>query len=69
MERLKELRLSLARERGVPAYVVFHDRSLQDMARRRPKSTDAFAEVHGVGAAKLAKFAAPFITLIADHGE
>jgi ATP-dependent DNA helicase RecQ len=49
--------------------VVFHDRSLQDMARRRPSSHDAFAEVHGVGAAKLAKFAEPFVALIAGHGE
>jgi ATP-dependent DNA helicase RecQ len=69
LERLKELRLSIAKERGVPAYVVFHDRSLQDMARRRPTSRDAFAEIHGIGAAKLAKFAEPFVALIADHGE
>ena len=53
----------------MPAYVVFHDRSLQDMARRRPTSRDAFAEVHGIGAAKLAKFAEPFVALIAAHGE
>ncbi len=69
LERLKDLRLSIAQERGVPAFVVFHDRSLQDMARRRPRSQDAFAEVHGVGAAKLAKFAEPFVALIAAHVE
>ncbi len=69
LERLKELRLNLARERGVPAFVVFHDRSLQDMARRRPISHDEFAQVHGVGAAKLTKFAAPFVALITAHGE
>ncbi|MEE9209126.1 MAG: RQC domain-containing protein, partial [Kiloniellales bacterium] len=65
---LKDLRLALARERDVPAYVVFHDRSLQDMARRRPTSLDAFAQVHGVGAAKQREFAAPFLELIASHG-
>ncbi len=69
LERLKELRLSIAQERGVPAFVVFHDRTLQDMARRRPKSHDEFAEIHGIGAAKLAKFAEPFVALIAAHGE
>jgi ATP-dependent DNA helicase RecQ len=69
LERLKELRLSIARERGVPAYVVFHDRTLHDMARRRPRSRDEFAEVHGIGAAKLAKFAEPFVALIAGDGE
>ena len=62
---LKELRLRLARERGVPAYVVFSDRSLIDMARRRPRTVEDFAEVHGVGAAKLKDFAAPFLAAIA----
>ncbi len=67
LDGLKDLRLSIARDRGVPAFVVFHDRTLQDMVRRRPKSLDAFAEVHGVGAAKLEKFAGPFLDLISGH--
>ena len=61
---LKALRLELARERGVPAYVVFHDRSLIDMARRRPRTIEEFAEINGVGAAKLERFAEPFLTAI-----
>ncbi len=61
---LKELRLRIARERGVPAYVVFPDRSLIDMARRRPRTVEDFAEVHGVGAAKLKDFAPPFLAAI-----
>ena len=63
---LKELRLRLAKERSVPAYVVFSDRSLIDMARRRPRTVDDFAEVHGVGAAKLQVYAEPFLAAIAD---
>jgi len=63
---LKQLRLSLAQERGVPAYVIFSDRALEDMARRRPRSREQFAEVHGVGAAKLRDLAEPFLALIAD---
>ena len=62
---LKELRLRLSKERGVPAYVVFSDRSLVDMAQRAPRTADEFAEVHGVGAAKLRDFAEPFLTAIA----
>ena len=62
---LKELRLRLARERGVPAYIVFSDRSLIDMARRRPRTVEEFAEVNGVGAAKLKDFSAPFLAAIA----
>ena len=54
---LKALRLEIARERGVPAYVVFTDRSLIDMARRRPRTEAEFAEVNGVGAVKLEQFA------------
>ena len=66
--RLKELRLRLARQRDVPAYVIFSDRSLADMARRRPKNPAEFAEINGVGAAKLEKFAAPFLEAIAIAG-
>ena len=61
---LKALRLELARERGVPAYIVFPDRTLIDMARRRPRSEAEFAEVNGVGAVKLEQFAQPFLAAI-----
>jgi ATP-dependent DNA helicase RecQ len=63
--QLKALRLSLAKERGVPAFVVFSDRSLVDMAQRRPQNAAEFAEVNGVGAAKLREFAASFLEAIA----
>ena len=62
---LKKLRLRLAKERGVPAFVVFSDRALIDMARLRPHNAEAFAEVHGVGAAKLREFAETFVGAIA----
>ena len=64
-EKLKALRLGLARERDVSAFVVFHDKSLEDMARRRPQTAAEFAEVHGVGEAKLRDFAEPFLAAIA----
>jgi ATP-dependent DNA helicase RecQ len=64
---LKALRLCLARERRVPPYVIFSDRSLIDMAQRRPKNEREFGEVHGVGAAKLKDFAAIFLRAIGDH--
>jgi len=68
LNALRALRLSIAKERGVPAYVVFADRTLVDMARRKPATTDEFAEVHGVGAAKLRDFAEPFLTAINEAG-
>ena len=61
---LKALRLELAQARGVPAYIVFPDRTLADMVRRRPRTEAEFAEVNGVGAAKLKQFAEPFLAAI-----
>ncbi|MEX1152894.1 DNA helicase RecQ [Parvibaculum sp.] len=65
---LKELRLRLARERQVPAYVIFSDRTLADMAERQPRTVEEFAVVNGVGAAKLRDFADIFLTTIRAHG-
>ncbi len=64
LDVLKALRLRLARERDVPAYIVFSDRTLIDMARRKPRTEEEFAEVNGVGAAKLEAFAVPFLAAI-----
>lgn len=64
---LKSLRLQLARERQVPAFVIFSDRTLMDMAARSPRDLDAFAAVHGVGAAKLKEFGGVFLNAIAAH--
>jgi ATP-dependent DNA helicase RecQ len=64
---LKTLRRELAQARGVPAYAVFPDRALAHMARRKPATEDDFADIHGVGAAKLRDFAEPFLGTIAGH--
>jgi ATP-dependent DNA helicase RecQ len=64
---LKAKRLRLAEERGVPAYVIFSDRSLADMAAKRPATRVEFTETFGVGEAKLKDFADIFIDLIAAN--
>ena len=64
LDRLKRLRLELACERNVPAYVIFSDRSLRDMAARRPTDREAFGDVHGVGAATLRDLAEVFLAEI-----
>ena len=61
VQRLKALRSKLARQRSVPAYVIFSDRTLIDMAAKRPLTKWDFGEVHGVGAAKLEQFAGIFL--------
>lgn len=53
-------------EKGVPAYVIFPDQSLQDMASCKPQSEAELAEIHGIGAAKLEEFAEPLLKAIAD---
>jgi ATP-dependent DNA helicase RecQ len=51
-ERLRAVRLEIARSRGVPPYVIFHDATLREMARLRPRSLDDLLAVKGVGARK-----------------
>ena len=63
---LKELRLRLAKQRRVPAYAIFPDRTLLDMAQRRPQSMSEFAEVNGVGAKKLEEFGEMFLRAIRE---
>jgi ATP-dependent DNA helicase RecQ len=59
--RLKALRMTLAKKARVPAYVIFSDRTLIDMAARVPLTKWDFGEVHGVGAAKQEQFAEVFL--------
>jgi ATP-dependent DNA helicase RecQ len=51
-ERLRALRLDIARQRGVPPYVIFHDTTLRELARLRPTTMEALRHVYGVGARK-----------------
>ena len=63
-ERLRALRRQLADERGVPAYIIFSDVSLREMARSYPTNTGEFRHVAGVGEQKLKDFAEPFVSEI-----
>ena len=65
--RLRILRKELADAEGVPPYIIFADRSLQEMAAYYPQSTVAFSQLHGVGQMKLEKYAAHFLALIGDY--
>ena len=64
LDVLKARRLELARERKQPAYVIFTDKSLIDMANRLPKTMDEMSEIHGVGEKKLSQFGEEFLQLI-----
>ncbi|HET9429486.1 MAG TPA: DNA helicase RecQ [Allosphingosinicella sp.] len=64
-EALRARRRELAAEAGVPPYVIFHDSTLREMATSKPASLHALARVSGVGEAKLERYGAAFVDLIA----
>ncbi len=66
LARLKAHRLKLARTRSVPPYVIFHDRTLIEMAKRKPTDRDAFLELSGVGKSKADHFAESFLAIMLD---
>ncbi len=66
-DKLKALRLKLAQEINMPAYIVFSDATLEDMEHKKPRTLEEFAEISGVGEAKLAKYADDFLKVINRH--
>jgi len=64
---LRSLRRQLAEAQDVPAYVIFGDVALRQMAARFPQSLDSFAQISGVGAAKLEQYGAPFVAVIREY--
>ena len=66
-ERLRALRRQFADERGVPAYIIFSDVSLREMARRYPTNSIEFRRIPGVGEQKLKDFGEVFLTEIKSH--
>jgi len=66
---LKGVRSAIAREEQVPAYVVFSDRTLAELAARRPQSLNALSDVRGVGPMKLERYGARFLAAITQSDE
>jgi ATP-dependent DNA helicase RecQ len=66
-ERLRSVRLEIARSRGVPPYVIFHDATLREMARLRPDSLGALLAVKGVGARKAEDLGDVFLAAIRER--
>lgn len=66
-ERLRALRRKIADKRNVPAYIIFSDATLREMARVGPRSKSEFAQMAGVGQQKLKEFAESFLAEIGEH--
>jgi len=60
-ERLRAVRLRLARARNVPPYVIFHDTTLRELARVKPRSVDELSGIYGIGESKAARFGEAFV--------
>jgi ATP-dependent DNA helicase RecQ len=65
-QRLREWRAAIAKEHGVPAYVVFHDATLAELARVRPHDAAALGQISGVGTRKLERYGAALLELLAS---
>ncbi|MFA4876556.1 MAG: DNA helicase RecQ [Methanoregula sp.] len=67
--RLKSLRSDLAKEEGVPPFMIFSDKTLHDMVRKRPADADSFLRVNGVGQVKLERYGEAFLQEINNGKE
>ena len=65
-DALRQWRTDLAKERGVPPYVIFHDRTLAEIARERPSSAEALREISGVGEKKAQAYASDVARIVAE---
>jgi ATP-dependent DNA helicase RecQ len=66
-QKLKALRLSIACEHNLPPYVIFHDKTLMEMALSKPATLEALAHINGVGESKLKKYGPAFLQIIKDQ--
>jgi ATP-dependent DNA helicase RecQ len=64
-DRLRQWRGQAAREQGVPAYVILHDRTLQELAAHRPRSVAELLAINGIGEAKAGRYGAALLELLA----
>ena len=63
-DALRNKRLEIARSQGVPPYVIFHDSTLQELLKIRPKTLKDFSQISGVGKAKLERYGLDFLQII-----
>ena len=63
-EKLRDARQQMAKKRRVPAYVIFHDKTLIELAKMRPQSFEEMLEINGIGDAKLKKFGQTLLDVI-----
>jgi ATP-dependent DNA helicase RecQ len=65
---LRSWRAQLAREQNVPAYVIFHDRTLRDIAQLRPESLSELTRVGGIGGSKIGRYGEAVLEVVREQG-
>ncbi|MCS4234784.1 DNA helicase RecQ [Stenotrophomonas rhizophila] len=65
---LRSLRAELAKEQNVPAFVIFHDSTLRNIAEQRPTSVDALGRVGGIGGTKLSRYGERLVEIVREQG-
>jgi ATP-dependent DNA helicase RecQ len=68
-QALREHRMVLAKEQGIPPYVVFHDTTLREIARHKPRCLDELSRLPGIGLAKLERYGAGILAIVEDYAE
>jgi ATP-dependent DNA helicase RecQ len=66
-EQLRSWRGATAKDQGVPAYVIFHDATLREIATRMPTSLDELGTISGIGENKLAKYGQAVLEALTTH--
>ena len=66
-QALRKARTALAKEQGVPPYVVFHDTTLRELARLKPLKLEEMERIQGVGEHKLRKYGEAFLQVVREH--
>ena len=64
LQQLRSFRVEQAKKRNVPAYVIFHDKTLQELASRKPETPEGLSRINGFGPRKLAEYGDAILTLI-----
>ena len=67
LQILKKLRFNIAKKQGIPSYIIFSDKTLEQLAEFKPLTNDGFLEIDGIGQKKMTKYYPVFVKAIKDH--
>ena len=66
-EELRSLRLEIARDKGIPPFVIFHDKTLAEIVSHLPQTLDELSDIYGVGQKKLKDYGKQFLDVVINH--